>query len=107
MKRSSYYKAEQPASFDSSDDLIEYAREYYSSDFPNPERAGCPDTGVISELAESGTLPGEDIRSHLFRCSECFNYYSEAQLKLRRLSNAQPATWWGAVFSQALGRNLR
>jgi hypothetical protein len=98
MKRLSNYKVDHSNSFGSADDFIEYARQYYSSDFPNAERAGCPDPAVIIELTESNALPGEGLRSHLFSCSECFLSYKDARVKHRKLSNEQLASWWDRLF---------
>src|SRR5215208_5277246 len=98
MKSVSNYKVDHSNSFGSTDELIDYARRYYSSDFPNSERAGCLDPAVIIESSESNALPDENLRSHLFSCSECFLSFKNARLKLRRLSNEQPASWWDRVF---------
>jgi len=41
---------------------------------PNPERIGCPDTGIIRDLAFRRKLDTETTRnvvSHIVKCSEC------------------------------------
>ena len=84
----------------SADDLIGAAREYFSSEFPNPLREGCPAPGVITRIAASGTIPTDDLRAHLLSCCECFTEFSET------LATSAPATsarqpWWSFMTSGA------
>jgi len=82
----------------SADQLIVAAREYFSSEFPNPHREGCPAPGVITRIAASGTLPTDDLRAHLFSCSECFTEFSETlAASAPAVSSRQP--WWGFITS--------
>ncbi len=62
----------------SPEELSAAAREYFSRDFPNPERVGCPNPEVIGGTARSGLMPDDELRAHLFGCSECFREYCEA-----------------------------
>jgi hypothetical protein len=51
------------------------ARKYFGEDFPNSTRVDCPSTDSIRNLISEKKLPSEDLRTHLFSCSECFNDY--------------------------------
>lgn len=62
----------------SPEDLHAFAQSYYSSEFPNPDRKGCPGVELIESLVRSETLPDEGMRLHLFSCSDCFSAFREA-----------------------------
>ncbi|HZF37553.1 MAG TPA: hypothetical protein VE715_01910 [Blastocatellia bacterium] len=66
-----------PGDLDDSEKLILIARKHFATRFPNEQRAGCPAPGVI-RAARADQPPGDELRDHLFRCSECFNEYSAA-----------------------------
>lgn len=68
--------------------LIAAAREHFATEFPNPERRGCPPPDDITALVRSGRAPGEALSGHLFSCSECFNFYRAA---MARRESASPA----------------
>jgi hypothetical protein len=57
--------------------LILAAQKHFATGFPNERRVGCPAPGVI-QAARYDQIPGDEIRAHLFRCSECFNEYHAA-----------------------------
>lgn len=57
------------------EELIASAREYFSADFSNPSRTGCSTPESLLELVSSRELPGQELRSHLLGCSECFSFY--------------------------------
>ena len=81
------------AKFESTDEMIAFARGYFASDFPNLERTGCPKPGTISEIVRAGKQPDAKLRAHLFGCSECFVGFDR---EMRARGNAQPAaaSWW-------------
>lgn len=57
------------------EELVASAREYFSADFPNLARTGCSTPKFLQELVRSRELPGQELRSHLLGCSECFSFY--------------------------------
>lgn len=77
-----------------SEELIVHARQYYASGFPNPNRYDCPAPGVIADCVSNGLLPHDDLRTHLFTCSECFGEYRQALAQHRSAVAATPALWW-------------
>lgn len=85
------------------DELIEAARSYFASDFPNKERTGCPPAKTVRAVAQSSSLPSDELRSHLFTCSECFYEYRSA-LALRRsaVPARSAARWSNLAFSPRL-----
>lgn len=84
------------AGFESLDDLHRFAEDYFASDFPNPERSDCPPAETLSSFVRSGELPAEELRAHLFGCSECFGQYQKAIAAYRKQTEAAAArtkTW--------------
>lgn len=73
------------------DRLRELASEYFAEDFPNPDRRACPAPARLQSLAQTGGLPADELRAHLFGCSTCFTAYREARA-LRPVA-APPRTW--------------
>jgi len=57
--------------------LTLFAQKHFATVFPNDRRAGCPAPGVI-QAARAYLMPPDEIRDHLFRCSECFNEFRAA-----------------------------
>lgn len=57
--------------------LILVAQKHFATGFPNERRVGCPAPAVI-QAARDGQMPADEIRAHLFLCSECFNEFSAA-----------------------------
>ncbi|HYG82578.1 MAG TPA: hypothetical protein VD861_19435 [Pyrinomonadaceae bacterium] len=80
-------------------EMILLSREYQSANFPNPERLGCPPPETLREQIASGALPGDDLRAHLFSCSECFRSYRFALAAHKSQADALTTPSW----SQALG----
>lgn len=80
--------------FESEDDevlsaeILEFAGEYQSRDFPNPERRDCPPADELLKRAGSGELPEEDFLGHLLSCSPCFVEFNAA----REAKTTVPAT---------------
>lgn len=66
-----------PGDLDDPEKLILIARKHFSTCFPNERRAGCPAPGAIM-AARADHPPGDELRAHLFSCSECFNEYNAA-----------------------------
>lgn len=64
-----------PCDLDDPEKLILAAQRYFATGFPNERRARCPAPGLI-RTARADQPPGDELRAHLFRCSECFNEYS-------------------------------
>jgi hypothetical protein len=89
-----------PDYFDSQEELIEAARQYFATDFPNPERKGCPIPGEYQSLISAGRPLNAELRSHLFGCSECFNEYRAAALEHRHQTAFKRFSWAGAWLTQ-------
>jgi hypothetical protein len=64
--------------FGSAEELIDFAQEYFSADFPNPGRVGCLGSERLSAAAGSGDLMNEELRKHLLGCSECYREFRAA-----------------------------
>jgi len=93
------------------DKLIEFAREYFAADFPNPDRRGCPDRATLDSLARSGRLPDDDLRAHLFGCSDCFNEYRTALAERPQMSPviSRKESWqdrWRAAWTPIIRPSL-
>jgi hypothetical protein len=67
-------------SFATADELDAFALKYYSSEFSNPTRTGCPDSSALAAAAHSQNPPDQQFRDHLLSCSECFREYRAAAL---------------------------
>lgn len=74
------------------EDLIAAAQRHFASDFPNPQRAGCPASGKLQAIVLAERLPDDALQQHLFGCSECFNEYRVAVLEQRQ-TNATKIGW--------------
>jgi hypothetical protein len=88
---------------DSTEELVNLARDYFSSDFPNPGRVGCPERDELSVFVQSGRLPDVKLRGHLLGCSECFREYREAMSsRSAEQEEASPAGRVGllSIFAQ-------
>src|SRR5262249_51877260 len=85
-----------PEDLDDPEKLILFARKHFATGFPNERRAGCPAPGMIRS-ARADRPPGDELRDHLFRCSECFNEYSAAiQDYYQQTGGASAAGNWRA-----------
>jgi hypothetical protein len=94
------------ASFESLDELNRFAQDYFANGFPNPERRNCPTAETLSSFIRSGNLPADELRAHLFGCSECFGEYQKALVAYRNETGAaadRTKTWWNEL-SAALPR---
>jgi hypothetical protein len=62
----------------SPEEIVVSAQEYFSSEFPNPQRLDCPIEGTLSALVRARELPDDNLRAHLMGCSECLGEYRTA-----------------------------
>jgi hypothetical protein len=64
------------------------------SDYPNPERKGCPGEAVLKELAArplDDSLEGNPHWHHVTHCSECYREFLGLRGELRRKAKARLA----------------
>src|ERR1035441_1280438 len=64
------------------------------SDYPNPERKGCPGDGVLKDLAArplDDSLEGDPSWHHVTHCSKCYREFLGFRAELRRKANARLA----------------
>lgn len=61
------------------EDLLHFAKDALPSDFPNPERLGCPEATTLDAIAKRRlSIPYiDDVVDHIATCSPCFGIYSE------------------------------
>ncbi|MFN0112907.1 MAG: hypothetical protein ACKVZH_28945 [Blastocatellia bacterium] len=88
-------------------ELIQFARNHFGANFSNPDRSDCPDRAKLDSLARSGHLPDDDLRTHLFGCSECFQQYRAALAESRQPSQAIPEASWLEKFNATIAELLR
>src|SRR5215475_7550107 len=92
-----------PGDFDNPERLILAAQKHFAMAYPNEQRVGCPAPGVIM-AARADLPPGDELRAHLFRCSECFNGYSEALQDHYKRTATDSAADWRTKLLRALSR---
>jgi hypothetical protein len=65
--------------------LIESVSNAVKSDFLNPERFGCPETGALIEISKGqlSSPEAEDIIDHIATCSPCLIEYGEHRRRHR------------------------
>src|SRR5947207_15746639 len=78
---------------DDVEDLISSARDYFSSDFPNPARISCPPGDEIERIIKSNKLPPDRLREHVLGCSNCFQQYHQ-MLAARDKNRIKPLSAW-------------
>ena len=80
------------------------------SQYPNPERKGCPGSAVLQSVAtrySDESVEGDENWHHVTHCSECYREFLD--FRLRHKGPAKKRTllvWWGvaaAVLAVALG----
>lgn len=76
--------------FTDPEEVVTFAQAYYATELPNDERLGCPSAGSLRKAAHSAAPPDEQLRSHLFACSDCFRAYRSARMS----QQAQAVRWW-------------
>lgn len=86
----------------SPDELISFAQSYFSTDFQNSERLNCPPPAALRASLLSGQLPDENLRKHLFGCSECFHEYQTALRSQPASVILQPGSSWWQRLLQSL-----
>jgi hypothetical protein len=100
-------QAEVPFSLRDLDDpenLILIVRKHFATSFPNERRIGCPPSKVIN-AARADQPPSDDLRDHLFRCSECFNEYNTAiRNYYQQTGSVTTAGTWRTKLMDALSR---
>ena len=81
-------------------DFIEFAQAYYAGDFTNPDREGCGSSERAKYLVRSEILPDEQMRQHLFACSECFVEYRDL-VAARAVSEERHGSRWKLALSMS------
>src|SRR5258708_17776594 len=63
--------------------LIQRAADAVMSDFPNPERLGCPESTALIAIAQGRLASPEtaDVIDHIATCSPCLLEYSHRPLR--------------------------
>ena len=71
--------------------LLRLAAEVSRTDFPNPERAGCPSPETLKALAERRIPLNKtgDIIDHIGTCSPCFTQYDDYRRGHKRRKTVQ------------------
>src|SRR5229473_2121858 len=81
--------------------LLRIATEAIKSDFPNPERLGCPGSGALNAIARGRlTIPdADDVVDHIATCAPCFGEYTDRrrQYRLRLVSTLALPCFAGLV----------
>ncbi len=68
----------------SEEEFLNSAKAYLSTDFPNPQRTGCPPESQLKTLAERPKQAEQSARQHITCCSPCFNRYMEILVGLSK-----------------------
>lgn len=95
---------QQPLKKEATDEFVSLARDYFAEEFPNPERKGCPPQAHLAAAIDSGKLPDESLRSHLFGCSQCFTLYQQL-LETRRAVDV-PVPFWRRASEFVFARRV-
>ena len=71
--------------------LLKLAAEVSLTDFPNPERAGCPSPQTLRAMAwrQMPLEQTEDFIDHIATCSPCFEQYMIHRRECKRRKTAQ------------------
>lgn len=89
---------DRPEMFEDIDEFTNFTREYFSTDFPNELREGCPSPVEIKRLIVEFSTPPQSLRHHLFKCSPCFQLYRE--MLAARQDRIKPGTSiWPALVA--------
>ena len=70
----------------SDDALLKFLARHLATDFPNPQRRGCPSKRVLERHALPTRKFNPKIIRHLLRCSPCFVYYLRQLRTFKKLS---------------------
>jgi hypothetical protein len=58
--------------------------DFFLTQFPNPERNGCPDDLALQAFAEGITPNGTtSVLSHVSSCSECYREYVHYRMDMK------------------------
>jgi len=94
-----------PGDFDNPEKLILAAQNHFATAYPNGRRVGCPAPGVIM-AARPDLPPSDELRAHLFICSECFIGYSAALQDHYQQTASDSAADWRTQLFRSLSRWL-
>lgn len=76
------------------------------SDYPNPDRKGCPGDVIIRSLAERASdekVENDAHWHHLTHCSECYREFLDLRRRLKNTAEKRtPLVLWGAITALAL-----
>jgi hypothetical protein len=75
-------------------DMLDFARTYLSSAFPNPDREGCPPDAALQSLAFNPKESQPTVTEHLAACSPCFRRYAEFSAELKSRRDAEQGLSW-------------
>ena len=89
----------QSAFEEKSKDLLDFARNYLSNAFPNPDREGCPPDTALRSLAFNPKESQPSVTEHLAACSPCFRRYSEFLAELKAQREAAKRFSWGRILA--------
>jgi hypothetical protein len=67
--------------------LLKFLARHLATDFPNPQRRGCPAKRILEQHAIPTRKFNAKVIRHLLRCSPCFAYYLR-QLRTFKKSSA-------------------
>lgn len=76
------------------EELIRFARQHFSTDFPNPDQIGCPSSETLLATVRAGLLPDDELTNHLFACSTCFTEYRAALAQRHSEEAVTISHWW-------------
>src|SRR5229473_1483557 len=78
-------------------DLREFAANYLSKAFPNPDRDGCPSDSALRSLAFNPKEAEPTVTEHLAACSPCFRRYSELLAESMAQQRVEKASSWKRI----------
>lgn len=81
------------------DAMVMISRRHYATNFPNPQRRGCPTPGEVLRVIEAGRTPDQHLLDHLFACSECFGEYRQTLVQHRDEIAGVPVAGWSRMSS--------
>jgi hypothetical protein len=88
------------------DRLKKQLQDSILTDYPNPERKGCPDGAVLKELAGrtlDETIEDEPHWQHVTHCSECYRDFLALNVEFRRQAKARRVqVRWGTAVALAV-----
>lgn len=91
--------------FGDAEDLVTFAQAYYATEFPRTDALKCPPLEELREVAHSNGLPDEELREHLFICSDCFRSFRSARREAEHQSST--VAWWCRYQPPIAGSAIR